>query len=212
MITIHHLGISQSDRVVWLMEELGLPYKLKWYKRKADRLAPDDFLALHPAATAPIIEDGDRVLPESGAIVEYICHRYGGGRFTVRPEQPNYADYLYWMHFNNNILGLFFAKAALRAQAHGPDADRISGMIGRRERGYYRHLEERLGTSPYLAGLEFTCADVMVMFPLTSLPLFGGRGIDDLPNASAYVKRVTARPAYIKAMAIAGPKAVPPQT
>ena len=77
MITVHHLGISQSDRVVWLMEELGLSYKLKWYKRKADRLAPDEFLALHPAGTAPIIEDGDRVLPESGAIVgaSAMCRR-----------------------------------------------------------------------------------------------------------------------------------------
>lgn len=212
MITIHHLGVSQSDRVVWLMEELGLPYKLKWYNRKADRLAPDDFLALHPAATAPIIEDGDVVLPESGAIVEYICHRYAGGNLTVRPEQPNYAEYLYWMHFHNNILGLFFAAAALRAQQpHGPDAQRMDGLIKRRERGYYTHLEQRLGKFPYLAGPEFTCADVMVMFDLASLPLFGGRNIDDLPNVVAYTTRIAARPAYIKAMAIAGPKAVPPK-
>src|SRR6185436_16999799 len=77
MITIHHLGVSQSDRVVWLMEELGLPYHLKWYKRGPDLLAPPEFLALHPAATAPIIEDGDMLLAESGAIVEYICHRHG---------------------------------------------------------------------------------------------------------------------------------------
>ena len=79
MITIHHLGVSQSDRIVWLMEELGLPYELKWYRRGPDRLAPSEFLALHPAATAPIIQDGDTVLAESGAIVEYICHRYAGG-------------------------------------------------------------------------------------------------------------------------------------
>jgi len=179
------------------MEELGLSYNLKWYNRKADRLAPDEFLALHPAATAPIIEDGDMVLAESGAIVEYICHRYAGGRFTVRPEQPNFAEYLYWMHFHNNILGLFFAKAALRAQQpHGPEAQRIDGLVKRRERGYYRYLDQRLGASPYLAGPEFTCADVMVMFDLASLPLFGGRTIDDLPNVVSYVKRIGARPAY----------------
>jgi glutathione S-transferase len=212
MITIHHLGVSQSDRVVWLMEELGLPYKLKWYHRKADRLAPDDFLALHPAATAPVIEDGDMVLPESGAILEYICHRYAGGKFTVRPEQPNYAEYLYWMHWHNNVLGLFFAKAALKAQQPlGPDAQRIDGLVKRRERGYYTHLEQRLGRYPYLAGPDFTCADVMVTFDLTSLAQFGGRPIDDLPNVIAYTKRITARPAYIKAMSIAGPKAAPPK-
>jgi glutathione S-transferase len=210
MITIHHLGVSQSDRIVWLMEELDLPYQVKWYKRGPDRLAPPDFLALHPAATAPIIQDGDTVLAESGAIVEYICHRHAGGRLTVRPEQPNYADYLYWMHFNNNVLGLFLAGNALRANAHGPEADRMTKLIERRQEGYYRYLEQRLGIAPYLAGSEFSCADIMVMFNLTSLPLFGGRRIDDLPNAVAYVQRLGARPAYRKAMAIAGSAARPP--
>jgi glutathione S-transferase len=211
MITIHHLGVSQSDRVVWLMEELGLPYRLEWYNRKADRLAPDAFLALHPAATAPIIEDGGMVLPESGAIVEYICHRHAGGRFTVRPDQPNYADYLYWMHWHNNVLGLFFARRALAAQQPlGPDAQRMDGLVKRRERGYFGYLDQRLAKSPFLAGDEFTCADVMVMFDLSSLPLFGGRAIDDLANVLAYVRRIEARPAYVKAMAIAGPQAAAP--
>lgn len=122
MITIHHLGVSQWERIGWLMEELELPYRLKRYKRKQNRLAPDEYLALHPAATAPVIEDGDLMLAESGAIVEYIRHRYAGGELTVRPEQSNYAEYLYWMHFNN-ILGLFFANAALRAGAHGAEAE-----------------------------------------------------------------------------------------
>jgi len=210
MITIHHLGVSQSDRIVWLMEELGLPYQLKWYKRGPDRLAPPEFLALHPAATAPIIEDGNMLLAESAVIVEYICHRYGAGRLTVRPEQPNYVDYLYWMHFNNNNLGLFLARNALKAKAHGPDADRMSRLIERRQDGYYRYLEQRLGTVPYLAGDEFSCADIMVMFNLTSLPLFGGREISDLPNTKTYVDRLAARPAYKKAMTIAGPTAQPP--
>lgn len=210
MITIHHLGVSQSERIVWLMEELGLPYELKWYKRKANRLAPDEYLALHPAATAPVIQDGELTLAESGAIVEYICHRYGGGRLTVRPEELNYAEYLYWMHFHNNVLGLFFAQSALRAGASGPDAERIGGMVTRRREGYFRYLEQRLGASPWLAGPEFTCADIMVTFALTTAPLFGARNIDDLPNAQRYVKRIGERPAYLKAMAIAGPKAVPP--
>ena len=210
MLTIHHLGVSQSERIVWLMEELELPYRLKWYERKQNRLAPDEYLALHPAATAPVIEDGHLMLTESAVIVEYICHRYAGGKLTVRPDQPNYADYLYWMHFNNNILGLFFARAALRAGAHGPDAERMGELIERREEGYFRFLEGRLGESPYLAGPEFTCADVMVVFQLTTAVLFGGRRIDDLPNAISYVQRIESRPAHIRAMAIAGPTAVPP--
>lgn len=210
MLTIHHLGVSQSDRIVWLMEELGLPYSLKWYSRGADQLMPPEYLKLHPASTAPVIEDGDVVLSESAVILEYICHRYAGGKLTVGPQQSNYTDYLYWMHFNNNVQGLFFAKYALLAQAGASDAKPVPGFITRREDGYYRYLDRRLGESPYLAGPEFSCADIMVTFNLTSLPLFGGRAIDDLPNVVAYVKRIEQRPAYAKAMKIAGPAAPPP--
>ena len=209
MITIHHLGVSQSDRIVWLMEELHLPYRLKWHKRTESGLAPNEYLALHPAATAPVIEDEGTVLTESAVIAEYSCHRYAGGKLTVRPEQSNYAEYLYWMHFNNNILGLFFAKSALGTGEQGSGAERIQSVIDRREGRYFNFLNARLGESPYLAGPDLTCADVMVMFPLTTLPLFGGRTIDDLPNVVSYVRRIEARPAYIKAMAIAGPKATP---
>ena len=84
MITIHHLGVSQSERIVWLAEELGLPYKLKWYDRMPNKVAPPEFLKLHPTAMAPVIEDGDRVLTESAVIAEYLCHRYAGGRFKNR--------------------------------------------------------------------------------------------------------------------------------
>jgi glutathione S-transferase len=207
MLTIHHLGVSQSDRIVWLMEELGLPYRLEWYDRGPDGLLPPAYAALHPAATAPVISDGDRVLAESAAIVEYISHRYGGGRLSVTPDQPNYPDYLYWMHWNNNVQGLFFAKLAAGGQ---PPAGPVRSFIERRENGYHRYLEQRLGAFPYVAGPEFTCADIMVAFNLTSLSRFGGRTIDDLPNVLAYVERITKRPAYAKAMEIAGPGATRP--
>jgi glutathione S-transferase len=209
MITIHHLGVSQSDRVVWLMEELGLPYKLVWHRRGADNLMPPSYLALHPAATAPVIQDGDRTMSESAAILEYICQTYGDGRFTVKPSAPNYYDYVYWMHFNNNTLGLFFARLALGTQTPGPASERVAGLIQRREDGYARFLELTLAGSPYLAGPEFTCADIMSMFNLTSLPSFRER--TDLPNTRAYVERISKRPAYVKAMSIAGPTATPPE-
>jgi glutathione S-transferase len=209
MITIHHLGVSQSDRVVWLMEELGLPYKLVWYRRGAtDNLMPAAYLALHPAATAPVIDDDGRKIAESAAILEYICHKYGGGKFTVRPDQPNYPDYVYWMHFNNNTLGLFFARLALGAQT-GPDAQRVTGLIQRREDGYARYMEQTLTKSPYLAGNELTCADIMCVFNLVSLPSWTGR--TDIPHVKAYLERIAKRPAYIKAMKIAGPTATPPE-
>jgi glutathione S-transferase len=108
------------------------------------------------------------------------------------------------MHFNNNILGLFFTRLALGGRSEG----RIAGFVHRREDGYARMLEQTLAASPYLAGPELTCADIMVNYCLTSLRMFGGR--DDLPNVRSYVERVSKRPAYIKAMKIAGPTAVPP--
>ena len=206
MLTIHHLGVSQSDRVVWLVEELGLPYELKWYRRGADGLMPPEYVALHPASTAPVVDDDGKRMVESAAILEYICHRHAGGKLTVAPSQPNYYDYVYWMHFNNNVQGLFFAKLAAGSQGE----ERAQRFIKRREDGYYKHLNDRLGQSPYLAGPELTCADIMVAFNLTELALFGGRKIDDLPNAKAYVERLEKRPAYQKAMKLAGPSAQPP--
>lgn len=206
MITIHHLGVSQSDRIVWLMEELGLPYRLKWYDRGPDGLAPPEYLALHPAATAPVIEDGSLVLAESAAICEYVSQRYGAGKLSVAVSQPNYPDYLYFMHWNNNVQGMFFSKLA--AGAAKSDGGPIAGVLKRREDGYYRMLEQQLAKNEFVAGPELTCADIMVTFNLTSLSRFGGRTIDDLPNVQAYVGRITKRPAYVKAMQIAGPTAV----
>jgi glutathione S-transferase len=124
----------------------------------------------------------------------------------VTPDRREYPDYLYWMHFNNNVQGLFFAKLAAGGKAEGP----VGAFIRRREDGYYRFLDRRLGESAYLAGAEFTCADIMVTFNLTSLSRVGGRHIDDLPNVLAYLERITKRPAYLRAMEIAGPAAVRP--
>ncbi len=205
MLTIHHLGVSQSDRIVWLMEELGLPYELVWHTRGPDGAAPASYLALHPAATAPVVQDGERMLSESAAIVEHICHTHAGGRLTVAPGAPNHYDYVYWMHFNNNILGLFFAKLALAGQTEGP----IAGFIQRREDGYARHLEQTLSQRPYLTGDDFTAADLMSHYCLRSPRMLGAR--DDLPHARAYVARISRRPAYVRAMKIAGAEARPPE-
>ena len=214
MITIHHLGVSQSDRIVWLMEELELPYELKWYDRGPDLLAPQEYRDLHPVGTAPVITDGDLVMAESTAIVEYISQRHGGGRLSIAPDDPAYPHYLFWMQFNNNLLACVFVRAAVQASGADPAADNILlTSTRRREDGIYRAMEERLGEAEYLGGPEFSCADIMSMFNLTSLGMIGGREIDEsLPNTLAYVARVSARPAYQKAMAIAGPSASRPET
>jgi glutathione S-transferase len=214
MITIHHLGVSQSDRVVWLMEELEQPYELQWYNRGEDFLSPPEYRALHPVGTAPIITDGELVMAESTAIVEYISQRYGGGCLSVGPDDPEYTNYLFWMQFNNNFQSALFMKMAY--QAGGGDLSaggQVVDVMQRREDGLYSYLEQRLGESEYLGADRFTCADIMSMFNLTSLEMLGARPIDDkLPNTKAYVERVTARPAYQKAMEIAGPAATPPSS
>jgi glutathione S-transferase len=165
MITIYHLGVSQSDRIVWLMEELGLPYKLEWFDRGADRLAPPEYLALHPASMAPVIKDGDRVLAESVAIVQYIAHKYGGGvaivqyiahkygggRLTVAPSAENYADYLYWLQFNNNALSGFFVKSALATAGH--DGGLIGKLAQRRTEGLFKQMNDHLADHTHLAGI-----------------------------------------------------------
>ena len=211
MITIHHLGVSQSDRIVWLMEELGLPYELDWYDRGEDMLAPPEFRALHPAGTAPIITDGDLVLAESAAICEYVSYRYGNGALSVAPGEPDYPQYLYWMQFNNSGLFSSIVTLAVRAAGGSLDDNVFAITAQRREAGLYRHLEQRLGEHDYLAAGRFSCADIMAMFNLTTLPRFGGRTMDDLPNVMAYIERISARPMYKKAMAIAGPDAPRPE-
>ena len=208
MITIFHLGASQSDRIVWLMEELGLPYQLEWFDRTEEGIAPDEYMALHPAATSPVIRDGDLVLPESTAIVEYISQKHGGGKLSVPPSSENYVHYLYWMQLNNNLTAGVFAKAAAGERAD-PNS-MILKVALRREEGYFAFLEQRLGEVDYLAGDEFSCADIMSIFSLTTTAAYMGKTFDDAPNTRAYIERITQRPAYQKAMSIAGPEAQRP--
>ncbi|MAT51652.1 MAG: glutathione S-transferase [Porticoccaceae bacterium] len=211
MITIYHLGVSQSDRVVWLMEELALPYNLEWFDRQESGMAPPEYKALHPAGTAPIIRDGDLVLSESRAIVDYIINRHGNGRLQVGVDQPNYPDYLYWMSFRDSLQGNLMLQLFLKsARPDDPAVQRAGLFANDRVDRQYAQLEDRLGQSDYLAGPEFTAADLINFFAFTTMPLFGGPGVDKLPNLSRYVQRVSQRPSYIKSMAIAGPDAKRP--
>jgi glutathione S-transferase len=222
MITIYHLSVSQSDRIVWLMEELGLPYKLEWFDRLPNRFAPPAYKALHPVATSPTIRDGDKVICESVAIILYIVNRYGNGRLSVPVDAPNYADYLYWLCVGSSVMGTMGQLAAsdpslrnkvgAEADITSPDAVRAVFAKSAIERmdAYFNHFEMRLGESAYLAGPEFTAADIQNMFALDAMPKLGGPSVAHLKHVCAYVERVAARPAYRKAMAIAGLEAVRP--
>jgi len=208
MLTVHHLQASQSERVVWLCEELGIPFELKTYRREANGAAPAAYKALHPQGTAPIITDGNVALAETGAIVDYILARYGGGNIVVPAQAPNFPDYLYWLHFSNG----FFVPSSMMlivATRLAGENKQAAQLFGGRHELAYRLSEERLGKVPYFAGAEFTVADIMMLFPLTTMRAVIGRSLDASPNVRAYLKRIGERPAYRRAMQKGDPEMKP---
>ncbi len=209
MLTVHHLGVSQSERIIWLCEELGVPYELKLYARDpVTRLGPPEYKALHPLGTAPIITDGDVVLPESGAIIEYIIGKYGNGRLSVKPDAPNYADYLFWFHFaNGSMMPSQMRLMFLGMMSNGDDPR--AAFIRDRAETPWKMVEQRLGDSPYFAGDDFTAADIIMGFNLTTMRAFVGRDLADYPNIKAYLARIGERPAYKRAMAKGDPAMAP---
>lgn len=210
MLKIHHLGHSQSERIVWLCEELGLPYDLVHYTRDAvTRLSPPELKALHPLGAAPLIEDGHLLLAESAAIVEYIIVKHGGGRLKLGPEHADYAQYLYWFHFSNGNLMPVMGRMMVVNRAQLPADHPVQQNAQLRLDRVLALLEARLGDVPYLAGQEFTAADVMSVFSLTTMRLFQPLDLAPYPNIRAYLQRIGARPAYQRAMAKGDPDLVP---
>ena len=210
MLKIHHLGHSQSERIVWLCEELGLPYDLVHYTRDAStRLSPPELKALHPLGAAPLIEDGDLLLAESAAIVEYIIARHGGGRLKPGPEHADYAAFLYWFHFSNGNLMPVLGRMMVVNRAQLPADHPVQQNAQVRLDRVLALVEARLGEVPYLAGQEFTAADVMSVFSLTTMRLFQPLDLAPYPNIRAYLQRIGARPAYQRAMAKGDPDLVP---
>lgn len=210
MITIHHLGVSQSERIIWLFEELGLSYELKRYTRDPlTKLAPAEYKALHPMGTAPVVTDGDIVLAESGAIIEYVIGKYANGRLALPPQHKNFADYLYWFHFANGTMMPAQLVDLVVAWTGAPtDDETIRGVCGRTQLAWAQ-VEKRLGKVPYFAGEDFTAADIMMVFSLSTVRLFTPTEISKFPNTSAYLKRIGARPAYQRAMAKGDPEMAP---
>lgn len=208
MLTIHHLRISQSERIVWLAEELGLNYDLKLYTRDPQtRLAPPELKALHPMGIAPVITDGDLVLGESGAIVDYIVGKYAPGTPLVPgPDHPDFADHLYWFHFAN---ATFMTNGMMQIAVNAVGAQMPPPLMARVTNAWAQ-IEDRLGKADYFGGAQLTTADVMTVFQLTTSRAFNGMTIDDKPNLKAYLKRIGAREAYQRAMAKCEP-GMPPK-
>ena len=204
MLVVHHLGVSQSDRIVWLCEELGLPYQLVRYDRTPEGEGPEDYQALHPYGTAPVLQDGNTLLGESGAIIDYVIAQYGNGSLAVGRDHPDFADYLYWFHFANGtfmasgmmVLGLLFAGVQVSGDA---------GRLTARWERAFQLADQRLGETPYFAGDSFSAADIMMHFPLTTMRMFVPYDISRHPNILAYLQRIADRPAFKRARQKADP-------
>ena len=206
MLTVHHLGKSQSERIVWLCEELAIPYTLKVYDRDpATMLAPADYKALHPIGAAPVVTKGDLVLAESEAIIDYIIARHGGGRLGLSANDEAFADYLYWYHFTNGTLQPSLGRNMI---LHWSGIDRenpMSAAMQQRTDIALGMVDQRLAENTYLAGDEFSAADIMIVFSLTTMRYFMPFDLTPYPAILAYLKRISARPAYRSAMAKGDP-------
>jgi glutathione S-transferase len=210
MLTIHHLGHSQSERIVWLCEELEVPYKLVHYTRDpVTMLSPPELKALHPLGAAPLIEDDGLLLAESAAIVEYILARHGKGRLQHGPDHPDFAAYLYWFHFANGNLQPVMGRSMMIGRAGlAPDHPVQKAVQGRLDK-VLALIEARLGECAYLAGDAFTAADIMSVFSLTTMRIFQPLELSGYPNILAYLQRVGARTGYVRAMHKGDPDLVP---
>jgi glutathione S-transferase len=218
MIIVHHLNNSRSQRVLWLLEELGLEYEVRRYERDpVTMLAPPELRAVHPLGKSPVVSDGGNVLAESGAILEYLVETHGHGRLAPAAGSPERLRYRYWLHYAEGsampplLLKLVFDRVA---QARMPFFVRpIARAIASRARdGFIQpqidlHLdfmEAELERSTWFAGDAFTAADVQLSFPLEAAARRGG--LDGLrPRLMEYLARIHARPAYQRALERGGP-------
>ena len=205
MLTVHHLQRSQSERIVWLCEELGIPYELKLYQRNPI-FSPPELVALSPLGAAPVITDTTfdaskpLKLAESGAIVEYIIHKHGDGRLALAPSHTDYADYLYWFHLSNgNLQPCILRSTNFRSLKLEPD-NPAQRSVDTRLKMILDLLNDRLAQVPWLAGDEFTAADIMSVFSLTTMRLFYPMDLTGYDGILAWLQRVGQRPAYRAAM------------
>jgi glutathione S-transferase len=210
MLTIHHLGHSQSERIVWLCEELDLPYDLKLYERDpVTILSPPELRAIHPMGAAPVIEDDGLLLAESAAIIEYIIAKHGEGRLRFGSDHADFSHYLYWFHFaNGNLQPAFGRMMIVNRVGLPPDHPVQMAMQGRLDR-VIALVDARLADARYLAGSEFTAADIMSVFSLTTMRLFQPVDLEPYRNILTYLQRIGARPAYQRAMAKGDPDLTP---
>ena len=210
MLRIHHLGHSQSERILWLCEELDIPYELEKYTRDpVTRLSPPELKARHPLGAAPLLEVDGLLLAESAAIVDFILARYGGGRLRHDATHPDFASYLYWFHFANGNLQPVMLRSMTLGRSGLPAEHPVRASAQERLEKVFALIEVRLSRSDYLAGSDFTAADIMSVFSLTTMRLFLPVDLAPYPSIRAYLARIGARPGYRRAMAKGDPDLAP---
>lgn len=209
MITLHHLNNSRSQRILWLLEELEIPYTIKFYQRDSmTRLAPPELKAVHPLGKSPVITDGDQTVAESGAVIEYLVDKYGAGRLKPPPGTPAAFDYLHFMHFaeGSAMLPLMLSLyTSFLGEAAAPLKPRIVSEI----HNHLEYMQTALGAHDYFVADRFTAADIQLAFVLETA---GVRGwLETYPKLKDYLARMQARPAYLAALDKGGPYAFGPQ-
>lgn len=217
MVVVHHLNNSRSQRVLWLLEELGVPYELRRYQRDPQTLlAPPELRKVHPLGKSPVITDGALTLAESGAILEYLVDRYGEGRFAPAPGTPERVRYTYWMHYAEGslmpplLLKLVFDRVEkakmpffVKPVAHGIAGKARSSFVQPQIDRHLDYLEGELKDADWFAGRAFSAADVQMSFPLEAAQARGGLGASR-PRLMDFLARIHARPAYQRAIAQGG--------
>lgn len=219
MLTVHHLNNSRSQRVLWLLEELGTSYEIKHYQRDPQTMmAPPELKAIHPLGKSPVITVDGGVLAETGAIVDYIVARYGKGRLIPPPNTPERLAWTYWLHFAEGsampplLLKLVFsalparAPRLLRSLVRSIAARAQSGFVDPQLKTLFDYLEQVLTRTEWFAGPEFTAADIMMSFPLEAAADRAG-ALTGRPRLAAFLEKIHARPAYRRALEKGGPYA-----
>ncbi len=198
MIVVHHLNDSRSQRILWLLEELGLPYEIKRYQRDAQtRLAPPELKKVHPLGKSPVITDGNRTIIESGAIIDYLIRRHGKGRLQPAPETPAYDEYVQWLHYAEGsamlplMLNLYVTRLG---EAGAPLMPRIESEIA----NHLGYIDGALKGRQFIVGDTLTGADIQMSFVAEMAGAFGKRA--PYPNLDAWIRRLHERPAYKKAL------------
>jgi glutathione S-transferase len=217
MLIVHHLENSRSQRVLWLLEELGVPYEIKRYARdKKTMLAPPELRAVHPLGKSPVITDEGKTIAESGAIVEYLVERYGNGRFVPAAGTPERLRYTYWLHYaEGSAMPPMLLKLVFERMKTGPVpffvkpivrgiANKVLDMfVDPQLKLHVGYMESELGKSPWFAGEELTGADIQMSFPLEAAATRAAA--TPMPNITAFLEKIHARPAYQRALERGGP-------